>query len=170
MLKLFSLFSILLSLTLVDAKASDFIDGCYKTLEVNGRVVPAGPEIANSQSSIYSVQNEFYYDLETKKSLKTKIISIFRGFDGGWYSFTNALMFEDLGSLEVSENSIDYTFDYDVYHRNSYYALEKVDFKIEIHLKKFQGIVVGTIKQTSQKLDRNIDLDLVLKEAPCAEY
>lgn len=169
MLKFFALFCIFSSLIFTEARASDFIDGCYKTLEVNGKVVPSGPELSNSQSSIYSIQNEFYYDLETKKSLRTKVLSVFRGFSGGWYTFTNALMFEELGALEVTENTIDYTFDYDVYHRNSYYALEKVDFKTEIHLRKFQGIVVGTIKQTSQKLDRNIDLDLILKEAPCAE-
>jgi hypothetical protein len=170
MLKFLALFFIFSSLISSQVRASDFIDGCYKTLEVNGKVVPSGPEIANSQSSIYSIQNEFYYDLETKKSLKTKVMSVFRGFNGGWYSFTNALMFEDLGTLEVSDNSIDYTFNYEVFHRNSYYALNKVDFKTEIHLKKFQGIVVGTIKQASQKLDRYIDLDVVLKEAPCAEF
>ena len=167
MIKTLTLFSLLLVSTF--ASATSFLDGCYKTLEINGATVMPGPDEGRSQSTIYSVDNEFYYDLETRKSLRTKVLSLFRNFNGGWYSFTNALVFEELGRLESDGNSLSYSFESDVFHRTSSYALEKVDFKTDVKLQKFAGIVTGSIRQVSKALDRNINLTLILKEVECAE-
>ncbi|MFP5384518.1 MAG: hypothetical protein ACLGHN_00465 [Bacteriovoracia bacterium] len=167
MMKFFTLLSLLVISTM--AGATSFLDGCYKTLEINGATVMPGPDEGRAQSTIYSVDNEFYYDLETRKSLRTKILSLFRNYNGGWYTFTNALVFEELGHLEASENTLQYAFAGDVFHRTSSYALEKVDFKTDVKLQKFAGIVTGSIKQVSKALDRNIDVTLILKEVECAE-
>lgn len=166
--KLISFALLLFSLGIPSVQAS-FIDGCYETREINGQEVVPGPSAYNSQSKIYSLNNEFYYDLETKKSLNTKIFSIFTGFEDVWYSFTNGLVFEDLGSLSITENSFNYQFEDYVLHRNSYYALEKVDFKTIVSFQLIDSNIVGHIKQFSKALKRDMDIQVVLKKITCIE-
>ncbi|MFP5458749.1 MAG: hypothetical protein ACLGG7_08450, partial [Bacteriovoracia bacterium] len=73
-------------------------DGCYRTLEVNASPVEQGRE--GEQTQIFTLeQNEFYYDLTSRRALSTKVLSIFTGFDGQWSSYSNGLLFQDLGQI-----------------------------------------------------------------------
>lgn len=167
MIKLFTLF-ILLAFNFSNIQASEIFDACYKTLEINDRSVVPGPSSYNSQSSIFTIpENEFYYDLDTRKSLKTKVISLYTGHREGWYSFINPLIFEDLGNFEVDDHGLVYSYEGHVYHRNSHYGMDKVDFKTEVRLKKYVGIVTGLIKQSSKALDRHTNVEIILKEIAC---
>jgi hypothetical protein len=148
---------------------NSFLNGCYKTLEINDRPVIPGPD-ESRQSSIFSLeQNEFYYDVESGKSLKTQILSFFTGHRDGWYSYVNAVLFDTLGEMTVTDNSMQYSFDKTVLHRNSSYGYDEVDFTTYVELYKFRGIVSGHIKQRSVALNRNINLNVVMKEIPCQD-
>jgi hypothetical protein len=149
---------------------TDFLDGCYETVEINGERIEPGPDARISQSSIFSVESEAYYALESREPLNTKVISVFKKFNGTWYTISNALMFEDLGELEVDGDSLKYSFENDVLYRNSYYALEKVDFKIFIKLFKENDLVKGSIRYASYRRGQDVDMNIVLKKAPCIAF
>lgn len=143
-------------------------DGCYKSLEINGRNVVSGPVPASEQSSVFTLAaNEFYYDLETRSPLRTKVISLFTGFREGWKSFVNPLVFEELGEFQTDANSLRYFFEGEVYHRNRHYGLDKVDFKTAVELYKYKGIISGSIFQNSKALNRRTKVSIVLREVPC---
>ncbi len=148
---------------------TEFLDGCYETVEINGERVEPGPDARASQSSIYSVESEAYFDLESRRPLTTKVISIFKKFNGTWYTISNALMFEGLGELEVGSNYLKYSFENDVLYRNSSYALVKTDFQIFIKLIKENDLIKGSIRYASYQRGQDLDMNIVLKKAACLD-
>lgn len=169
MIRLFILIFFLSTMGIATAQ-TDFLDGCYETVEINGERIEAGPDARTSQSSIYSVESEAYFDLESRKPLNTKVISVFKKFNGTWYTISNALIFENLGKIEIDGDSLKYSFENDVLYLNSYYALVKVDFRIFIKLMKENDLVKGSIRYASYRLGQDVDMDIVLKRAPCIGY
>ena len=168
MIRLFLLLLLLSAVSLSHAQ-TEFLDGCYETVEINGERVEPGPDARTSQSSIFSVESEAYYDLESRRPLTTKVISIFKKFNGTWYTISNALMFEGLGEMEVDENSLKYTFENDVLYRNSNYSLVKTDFQIFIKLFKENDLVKGSIRYASYRRGQDLDMNIVLKKAACLD-
>lgn len=169
MIRLFILIFFLSTISIASAQ-TEFLDGCYETVEINGERVEAGPDARTSQSSIFSVESEAYFDLESRKPLNTKVISIFKKFNGTWYTISNALIFENLGHLEVEKNSLKYSFENDVLYLDNHYALIKVDFRIFIKLVKENDLVKGSIRYSSYRRGQDVDMDIVLKKAPCIGY
>ena len=149
-------------------QAQNFFDGCFQTVKINDRDVTNGPDTSRT-SQIYSAQSEFFYDIQTKESLKTKIISLLTGFKDGYYYYTNPLIFEELGNLEITENSFRYEFSGKVYYRNSNYQLQPVDFATKAKLDKTDDIVTGIITQQSQTLNRDIQISFVLSKVLCEQ-
>lgn len=142
-------------------------DGCYRTLEVNASPVEQGRE--GEQTQIFTLeQNEFYYDLTSRRALSTKVLSIFTGFDGQWSSYSNGLLFQDLGELTETPDLLRHEGEFTVLYRDSSYALVKADFKVLIELKRLEdGRVKGVIKQNSVRLQRDYDLNFTLEAEPC---
>lgn len=143
------------------------IDGCYKTVSLNGESVMQGPEEESNLTKIYSRQSSYYFDT-SYQNLTTKIISVFTGFNGGWYSYSNPLVFEELGETFESESEWGYEFAGEVYFTDQPYIYKKSDFKTSVHFEWSQdGLLHGQIQQVSEVLARNYQLDLVLEKAVC---
>lgn len=158
------IFFILASLLTLNSYA---FDGCYRTLEVNSKPVQQGRE--GEQTQIFTLdQNEFFYDITSRRSLSTKVLSIFTGFDGQWSSYSNGLLFQDLGELSETPDLLRHQGEFTVLYRDSSYALVKADFKVLIELKRLEdGRVKGVIKQNSVRLQRDYDLNFTLEAEPC---
>lgn len=161
MKKIFFIFASLLTLS------SYAFDGCYRTLEVNSKPVQQGRE--GEQTQIFTLdENEFFYDVTSRRSLATKVLSVFTGFDGQWSSYSNGLLFQDLGELTETPDRLTHQGEFTVLYRDSSYALVKADFKVLIELKRLEdGRVKGVIKQNSVRLQRDYDLNFTLEAEPC---
>ena len=160
------MFAVLLALASFPTFGS-IIDGCYKTVSLNGLEVMQGPEEESNLTKIYSRHSSYYFDT-SYQGLTTKIISVFTGFNEGWYSYSNPLAFEELGETQESESQWSYGFAGEVYFTDQPYIYKKSDFKTDIHFEwREDGLLYGQLHQVSETLSRNYQLDVVLEKAIC---
>ena len=122
-MKTFALFLALVSLPSFGA----IIDGCYKTLSYNGQPVQEGPDSESSLSKIYSITSQYYFT-QSLTPLKTKVVSIFKGFNEGWYSYINPIIFDDLGVTQQTSHRWSHQFEGFVNYASSYYSYDETDF------------------------------------------
>jgi hypothetical protein len=164
MKKIIILLSLLLSTQIL---AEPGISGCYKTIEFNGQVVNQGPSAENSQSEIYITKNQYYRDLETGTELETLIISVFNGFRQPWYGFSNVVVPVNKGQWNITQDSVKYEMDEDILYINSNYQRSKVDFLINLSLKKSGSRLVGDLYFSSISRGLFYDFSVVLEKAHC---
>ena len=145
------------------------MEGCYLTQKLNGETVAQGP-VENSLTRIYRIENEFYSDLASGAQLHTYVVSIFAGFDGQWSHFQNALLFEELGSWQLTPTSWQHEGEYAVNYRDSFYRLKKVHFATLAMLDRQPGGEVhGIVTQRSRELGRDLKLAFELRPIPCPD-
>ncbi|MFA5584063.1 MAG: hypothetical protein WDA09_07600 [Bacteriovoracaceae bacterium] len=143
------------------------IDGCYKTVSYNGQPVVQGPDANSNLSKIYSVTSHYYFS-HNHSPLKTKVISIFKGFEGGWYSYTNPIVFDDLGKTTETSKSWSYQFEDFVKYTSSFYSFDEADFLTDMDFHWGEdGFLHGRVYQLTKVLDRMIDFEVVLEKAVC---
>lgn len=162
-MKIFALLAAFISFSSYSA----VIDGCFKTLSFNGAPVIEGPVAEKNLSHIYSVTSRFYFD-QSQTPLKTKVISIYKGFDSGWYTTINPIIFDDLGDVAETENSWSYSYQGIVRYAFSRYTYGEADFVTDAHFAWGEdGLLYGKVFQQTKALDRDIRFDVVLEKAPC---
>lgn len=162
-MKMFALLLVFMSFSSFGA----VIDGCYRTVSYNGVPVVEGPEEESNLTKIYSVKSHYYFN-DSYSPLTTKVISIFKGFSNGWYSYINPIIFDDLGSTNETENIWNYNFEGFVNYASSFYSFDEADFLTEAHFEwKENGLLYGKVYQHTKVLDRLIEFDVVLKKAVC---
>lgn len=160
------MFAVLMAMITVPSFAA-IIDGCYKTVAFNGEPVTQGPDEEKSLSRIYSKTSPYYFD-SSYKNINTKIISVFKGYNEGWYSSINPLVFEDMGITEESDNSWAYYFAGDVFYTDTPYVFQKTDFQTNIEFKwTAEGLLAGEIYQLSYTLEREYHFQVLLEKAVC---
>lgn len=162
-MKMFTLLLVMMSFSSFGA----IIDGCYRTVSYNGAPVIEGPEQESNLTKIYSVQSTYYYS-DAYSPLKTKVISIFKGFSNGWYSYINPIIFDELGTMSETDKSWDYHFEGIVKYTTSFYSYDEADFLTEAHFAwKEDGLLHGKVYQHTKVLNRLTEFDVVLAKAVC---
>jgi len=162
--------SILLVFTLLISFQSlgfESLINCYKTIQINGQDVRQGPDAERSTSEIYLTKNQYYRDLETSKDLETLIISIFNGYNGPWYGFSNVVVPVTKGQWNYSEGRITYSMDEDVEYQNSNYQRYKVDFLINLDLEQKEKLLSGRLFFSSIRRGLFYDMEIKLEEKNC---
>lgn len=162
-MKMFAMLGLLLSWSSFGA----VIDGCYRTVSYNGAPVVEGPEGESNLSKIYSVKSQYYFN-QAHAPLMTKVLSIFKGYKEGWYSYINPIVFENLGTTSETEYSWSYQFEGMVKYTPSNYIYEEADFQTDAQFEwKEDGLLYGRVYQLTKTLDRMIDFEVVLAKANC---
>lgn len=160
------MFALLLSV-MSFASFGAVIDGCYRTISYNGVAVAEGPDSESNLSKIYSVKSHYYFD-EKFKALDTRVISIFKGFEGGWYSYVNPIIFNNLGQTQQSGHVWNYQFEGFVNYASSNYSFDEADFLTDAKFEwREDGLLYGKVYQLTKALDRHIDFEVVLAKAVC---
>lgn len=162
-MKMFALFTALVSFS----SFGSVIDGCFKTLSYNGEEVVQGPEYDSNLTRIYSITSHYYFN-QSLSPLQTKVVSIFKGFQGGWYSYINPIMFDELGTVNETANSWSHSFEGFVRYATSYYSYDEADFLTDAHFNWGEdGLLYGKVFQHTKVLGRKIDFEVVLEKAVC---
>lgn len=160
------MFAVLLALVSAPSFAA-IVDGCFRTISYNGQEVIEGPEEERNLTKINSKKSAYYFD-NSYQGLTTKVISIFKGFNEGWYAYANPLTFEELGETVETENEWSYLFEGEVYFTDIPYVYQKTDFRTKVHFEwRENGLLYGQISQISEALARDYQIDVVLEKTLC---
>lgn len=162
--------SILLVVTLLVSFQSlgfESLISCYKTIQINGQDVTQGPDAQRSESEIYLTKNQYYRDLESSKELETMIISVFNGYNGPWYGFSNVVVPVRKGQWSYSEGRVQFSMDEDVGYLSSNYERYKVDMLINIDLEQNGKFLQGKLYFSSIRRGLFYDMDVKLEQKNC---
>jgi len=146
----------------------DNIIGCYQTLTIDGKEVEQGPRPELSQSEIFTTENQFFRDLETKRPLETLVLSFYRGHNGPYHSFSNAVAMIDQGEWKETDKTIEHFFDFDILYRNKYYQMVKIDHQVNFSIEeKENGELHGRITYNSDTRNIGDSFTFKLAKAEC---
>ena len=157
----------LLILLSLNISAFDVLKGCYKTLQIDGRDVVQGPVAENSETQVYTVENDYYRDLETQKRLDTMIISVFNGYRAPWYGFSNIVIPITKGNWDITQDVVKFQMDEDLLYINSNYQRSKVDFLIDATFKVIGDKLQADLYFSSIRRGIFYDFKVLLKREEC---
>lgn len=144
----------------------DQLEGCYKTIEVNGKKVPMGDIRERSLSRIEIIANSVFRDLE-RQELTSPLITIFTGQDGFWYSYQSFVPFLELGEVQSTPTQLFYTIDERVL-LGEWGRYKEVDHFLKLSFQTLEdGELRGEAYFSSDARDMQSESSFILEETSC---
>lgn len=144
--------------------------GCFETIEINNRDLSYAPDYERSLSMFEDFSSSrTYRNVDNNRVEPINVFTFFHGIrQGEYYSYVPIVFFQDLGNYEISDNSLSYVVDEDVFLLNtSTYMYRKVDHRMSFNIEKAGEFYVGSVKLISYIRGIDRDFSFKLKKVSC---